>query len=119
MVTIPKSRIPKYGKIIEILSNDYLIWKKFPELLTSSIELAKSWRGCKLPKYAYTKDKDSKIVELFHGDKLSIPPETYKKFVNVKDKSDYEEVPVSLKVVNIPNIMKNFIECSTYRNLFD
>jgi len=43
MVKVPKSRIPKYGKIIEILSKDYLIWKKFPELLTSSIETAKSW----------------------------------------------------------------------------
>lgn len=43
MVYIPKKRIPKYGEIIEILSENYLIWKSFPELLTSSIETANSW----------------------------------------------------------------------------
>ena len=116
---IPKTRIPKFGEIIETLSKNYLIWKSFPELLTSSIEPANSWRGIKLPNYAYTKDKDSRIVGLFYGERLSIPPESYEKYVKVANKLDFEEVPVSLKVVNIPNVMKSFVDCSTYRNLFD
>lgn len=36
-----------------------------------------------------------------------------------RNEKGYEEVPVSLKVLNIPNIMLKFTECSTYRNLFD
>ena len=73
----------------------------------------------KLPNYAYTKDKDSRIVGLFHGERLSIPPETYEKYVKVANKLEYEEVPVALKVVNIKDVMKSFVECGTYRNLFD
>jgi hypothetical protein len=83
MVHIPKTRISKFGKIIEILSRNYLIWESFPELLTSSIETANSWQGFKLPKYAYTKNKDSRIVGLFHGEKMAINPEVYEKYINV------------------------------------